>query len=51
MIQKTPEAVQKETFAKVGDKKITRQDLTDAMKYYYNLYEQQYGEDYKNNEQ
>lgn len=51
MIQKTPEAVQKETLAKVGDKKITRQELTDAMKYYYNLYEQQYGSDYKNNEQ
>ena len=51
MIQKTPEAVQKETLAKVGDKKITRQKLTDAMKYYYTMYEQQYGSDYKNNEQ
>lgn len=51
MIQKTPEAIQKETLAKVGDEKITRQDLTDAMTYYYSLYEQQYGKDYKNNEQ
>lgn len=51
MIQKTPEAVQKETLAKVGDQKITRQDLTDAMTYYYKQYEQQFGKDYKNNEQ
>ncbi len=51
MIQKTPEAIQKETLAKVGDQKVTRQDLTDAMTYYYNQYEQQYGKDYRNNEQ
>lgn len=51
MIQKTPEAVQKETLAKVGDKKITRQEITDKMANTYKYCEQQYGSDYKNNEQ
>lgn len=51
MIAKTPEAIQKETLAKVGDKKITRGDLDKVMESKYQQYEQQYGKDYMSNPQ
>ena len=51
MIAKTPEAIQNETIAKVGDKKITKGDLDKLMESKYQQYEQQYGKDYMSNPQ
>lgn len=51
MIQKTPEAVQKEVLAKVGDYKITRGDLDQAMAPYLAQAKQQYGANYMQNPQ
>ncbi|WP_297633797.1 peptidylprolyl isomerase [uncultured Clostridium sp.] len=51
MIQKTPEAVQKEVMAKVGDYKITRGDLDQAMAPYLAQAKQSYGANYMENAQ
>lgn len=51
MIQKTPEAVQKEVLAKVGDYNITRGELDQAMAPYFAQAKQQYGADYMQNAQ
>lgn len=50
MIQKTPEAIQKTVIAKIGNKKITKGDLEKLIPSEEQL-AQQYGEDYKTNEQ
>lgn len=49
MIQKTPEAIQKTTLAKVGSTKITKADLDNIIKQYMDQYAQQYGEDFESN--
>ncbi|MGL4572941.1 MAG: peptidylprolyl isomerase [Clostridium sp.] len=51
MIQKTPEAINNEALAKIGDQKITRGDLNKVMDPYYKQLEQQYGANYKDNAQ
>ncbi|WP_194191906.1 peptidylprolyl isomerase [Clostridium chrysemydis] len=51
MIQKTPEAIQNEKLAVVGDKTITRGDLDKVMQPTFDQLKQQYGEDYMKNDQ
>lgn len=49
MIQKTPEAIQNEVLAKVGDQKITRGDLDKAMEPMLKQVKQQYGDNFMDN--
>ncbi|MBU5592102.1 peptidylprolyl isomerase [Clostridium sp. MSJ-4] len=51
MIEKTPEAMAKSAVAKVSGKKITRGDLDKKMAPYDDMVKQQFGEDYKNNQE
>lgn len=51
MIQKTPEAVQKEALAKVGDHDITRGDLDKAMAPTLAMVKKQYGDNFMENSQ
>ncbi|MGL5647354.1 MAG: peptidylprolyl isomerase [Clostridium sp.] len=51
MIQKTPEAIQKEVLAKVGDYKITRGDLDKAMAPTLAMVKKQYGDNFMQNPQ
>lgn len=50
MIERTEESIQKTVLAKVGDKKITRADVDEALKTYLDYYKQQYGDDYESDE-
>ena len=49
MVQKTPEAIQKEVLAKVGDQKITRGDLDKAMAPLLAQVKKQYGDNFMDN--
>lgn len=49
MIQKTPEAIQNEVLAKVGDQKITRGDLDKAMEPMLAQVKKQYGDNFMDN--
>ena len=51
MIEKTPEAIQKTVYAKVGDEKITKADMDEEMKATIDKLKLQYGDDYENNDQ
>ncbi|MGL4848498.1 MAG: peptidylprolyl isomerase [Clostridium sp.] len=51
MIQKTPEAIQKEALAKVGDHDITRGDLDKAMAPTLAMVKKQYGDNFMENSQ
>lgn len=51
MIEKTPEAIQKEVVATVGKEKITKGDVDKEVKPYLDMIEKQYGTAYKDNDQ
>ena len=50
MIERTEESIQKTVLAKVGDKKIRKSDVDDALKTYLDYYKEQYGDDFESNE-
>lgn len=49
IIEKTPEAIQKTVYAKVGSTKITKGEVDKALKQYLGQYETQYGADFETN--
>ncbi|MCR4944574.1 MAG: SurA N-terminal domain-containing protein [Clostridium sp.] len=50
LVERTEESKQKQVLAKVGDTKITREDVDKALKPYLDSYKEQYGDDYESNE-
>ena len=50
MVERTEESKGKTVLAKIGDKKITKDDVDEALKSYLDQYKQQYGDDFESNE-
>jgi len=49
MVERTEESKGKTVLAKIGDKKITRDDVDEGLKSYLEQYKQQYGDDFESN--
>lgn len=50
LVERTEESKQKEVLAKVGNTKITRADVDQALKPYLDSYKEQYGDNFESNE-